>query len=149
MPQLVKGGKFVFGWSVVGPGGEIVIPPDAFTEYGFVPGEAVVLFSASRTSGGFILARRKKVAESPMAPVLADLDDHPVVKKGWRTWAVANMGAGSIAVPPAMLAAFGVLPGGRVLAVRGSHMGLSMIRKGRIILEARKHDEIPSYPWNG
>ena len=29
MPQLVKGGKHVFGWSLVTAGGEVLIPPEA------------------------------------------------------------------------------------------------------------------------
>ena len=37
MQQLVKGGKWVFGWIIVSPGGEVQIPPNAFAEYGFSP----------------------------------------------------------------------------------------------------------------
>lgn len=33
MPQLVKGGKHVFGWSRVGDTGRIIIPPEAMEEY--------------------------------------------------------------------------------------------------------------------
>jgi len=29
MPQLVKGGKWVFGWVIVGFQGELTIPPEA------------------------------------------------------------------------------------------------------------------------
>jgi len=35
MPQLVKGGKWVFGWTVVSSAGEVRIPPEAYAEYGF------------------------------------------------------------------------------------------------------------------
>ena len=35
MPQLVKGGKWVFGWIVVGRLKKIRIPPEAYNEYGF------------------------------------------------------------------------------------------------------------------
>ena len=34
MPQLAKGGKWVFGWVLVGPHGEVTIPPEAWDEYG-------------------------------------------------------------------------------------------------------------------
>ena len=33
MPQLVKGGKYIFGWSKVGKEGKIKIPPEAYEEY--------------------------------------------------------------------------------------------------------------------
>jgi len=149
MPQLVKGGKFVFGWSVVGPAGEIVIPPDAFEEYGFQESETMVLFSASRTSGGFILARRTKLAASPMAPALTDLGEQAVGRIGRRTFATCLMGAGMIRVATGLLAAFGAPPGNRLLAVRGSHMGLGMIVKGRIVREAERHPEIPVFNTAG
>jgi hypothetical protein len=29
MPRLVKGGKWTYGWALVGPEGEIVVPPKA------------------------------------------------------------------------------------------------------------------------
>lgn len=35
MPQLVKGGKYIFGWAVVQNDGRIKIPDEAFTEYDF------------------------------------------------------------------------------------------------------------------
>ena len=42
MPRLVKGAKWTFGWVVVGPGGEIAIPLEAWREYGFrAGGEAI------------------------------------------------------------------------------------------------------------
>jgi hypothetical protein len=34
MPQLVKGGKWCFGWTVVPPAKRLFIPPDAWDEYG-------------------------------------------------------------------------------------------------------------------
>jgi hypothetical protein len=53
MPQLTKGGKWVFGWCVVGLDGEIQIPPEAYIEYGFQPDETVVITLGSRHSGGY------------------------------------------------------------------------------------------------
>lgn len=57
MPQLVKGGKYVFGWSKVNDEGKIVIPSKAFIEYHFKAGEKIILLSGSRTSGGFGLTK--------------------------------------------------------------------------------------------
>jgi len=52
MPQLVKGGKYVFGWSKVNDEGKIVIPSKAFIEYHFKAGEKIILLSGSKTWGG-------------------------------------------------------------------------------------------------
>jgi hypothetical protein len=35
MPRLVKGAKWVYGWVVIGPHGEVAIPPQAWCEFGF------------------------------------------------------------------------------------------------------------------
>ena len=42
MPQLSKGGKWIFGWVVVDDTRKIRIPPEAFGEYGFRMGEGVL-----------------------------------------------------------------------------------------------------------
>ena len=70
MPQLVKGGKNVFGWSVVNENGRIVIPLDAFTEYRFIDGEKVILMSGSKKSGGFGLTTLKLLKGSPLSRIL-------------------------------------------------------------------------------
>jgi len=64
MPQLVKGGKWVFGWAVVGPGGGIRIPPQAYAEYGFQPGERVLFLHGSQRSGGFGIGRPETLAQA-------------------------------------------------------------------------------------
>ena len=60
MPQLVKGGKYVFGWSKVSDEGKIVTPSKAFIEYHFKAGEKIILLSGSKTSGGFRLTKRAR-----------------------------------------------------------------------------------------
>jgi hypothetical protein len=52
MPQLNIGGKWVFGWAIVGECCEVQIPPEAYTEFGFQPGEMVIIIRGSRRSGG-------------------------------------------------------------------------------------------------
>jgi hypothetical protein len=56
MPRLVKGGKWVYGWVVVGRQGEITIPPEAWREFGFQAGEEAVFVPGSRRSGGFAIS---------------------------------------------------------------------------------------------
>ena len=61
MPQLVKGGKWVFGWVVIGPQREIPIPLEAYLEYGFQVGDEVVFLKGSRRSAGFSVGRAEKI----------------------------------------------------------------------------------------
>jgi len=54
MPQLVKGGKWVFGWVIVGGHREITIPPESYTEYGFQAGKPVFFLRGSGLALGFL-----------------------------------------------------------------------------------------------
>lgn len=53
MPQLNKGGKFVFGLSVVNEDLTIHIPPQALSEYNATRDGKVIIFTGSKITGGF------------------------------------------------------------------------------------------------
>jgi hypothetical protein len=150
MPQLAKGGKNAFGWSVVSEIGTIVIPPDAFEEYMFMEGGRLILISGSRTSGGFGLARMEMLAESPLSgflsahPELAEFRITPgqPVKHNSKTYTWVNVTDKSINVPNETLQLYGIKPGDHLLTVRGSNLALGFIVRGPIIEEARKHPEL-------
>jgi len=123
MPQLVKGGKWVFGWVIVGSGGEITIPPEAYREYGFRAGDAVVFLKGSRRSGGFGIGRA----------------DHILVLLRKRALGHGQVnGSGRVIAPPSV----GVRPGDRLLAVRGSGLALGLVARGPIYGEATQHSEL-------
>jgi len=129
MPQLAKGGKWVFGWVVVGPQREIRIPPDAYTEYGFQAGEEVVFLAGSRTSRGFSIGRPVKLARAKIP-----LEGHAVGK--------GKIGpSGIIELPPELH----ITPGDRLPAGRGSGLALGFIRQGPIFAEALRHPELATF----
>ncbi|MBN1886829.1 MAG: hypothetical protein JW850_02525 [Thermoflexales bacterium] len=123
MPQLVKGGKWVFGWVIVGPRGEIPIPPEAYREYGFKAGEPVVFLRGSRRSGGLGVGRLERVPERLLGRALG----HGQVGEN-----------GQVVAPPGV----SVQPGSRLLVVRGSGLALGFIAQGPIYEEALKHPEL-------
>ena len=126
MPQMNKGGKWVFGWCVVGSDGEIRIPPEAFIEYGFCPGEPILYLRGSRRSGGFSVGRPEKLSGSS-TPLLR------------RSFGQGNVqGDGRIAVPSET----GIQTGQHLLSVRGSGYAVLFLTGGPIYEEARKHPEI-------
>jgi hypothetical protein len=128
MPQLRKGGKWVFGWCIVGSTGEIQIPPEAFSEYGFQPGESVIILRGSWRSGGFSIGRQEILAES--APLPRRSLGQGVISCERR-----------IAVPPEI----NVQPGDCLLAVRGSRYAVLFISGGPICDEALLHPEIERF----
>jgi hypothetical protein len=126
MPQLAKGGKWVFGWVVVGPRREIRIPPEAYAEYGFRAGEEVVFLAGSRKSGGFGIGRPEKLAQSKI------LLEKRAIGRG-------TIGpSGILELPPET----GIRPGERLLAGRGSGLALGFLQQGPIFEEALRHDEL-------
>ncbi|MBU0495874.1 MAG: hypothetical protein KKA73_27840 [Chloroflexi bacterium] len=131
MPQLVKGGKWVFGWVVVGPQGELVIPPAAWDEYGFQAGDEVTFIAGSRRSGGFGLSHPRLLAEAAMPTAI------PL-----RTLARGRIEEiGRVVVP----AAVSVQPGDRLLMVRGSGRALGFVAQGPIYEEALRHPEVECF----
>lgn len=71
MPQLVKGGKYVYGWSKVGDTGKIVIPPDAVEEYNLRDGEKVILMPGSSCLGGFGITTVERLQNSLLDSMVA------------------------------------------------------------------------------
>lgn len=127
MPQLVKGGKWVFGWVVVGQQHEIQIPPAAYHEYGFQAGEPIVIIRGSQRSGGFGLGRQAIVIQSPIRS---------------RILAEGRIGENMRLYLPQALE---IQPGKRLLAVRGSGLALSFLLQGPIYKEALHHPEIEEF----
>jgi hypothetical protein len=67
MPLIAKGGKYVFGWSLIGSGGRIQIPPETQAEYRLVPGGKVILTSGSKSTGGFTVSTKELLQRSALA----------------------------------------------------------------------------------
>jgi len=151
MPQLVKGGKYVYGLSVVGAGGAITIPPEALAEYGYRVGDRVIVMSGSRTSGGLAVTKTDNLEKSALRPLVSDLTaltkyavpQGEVVRQRRRcfAWTIIG-GGGSIRLPPATLAAYGLKPGDRLAVGRGSHLAIAFIARGTILEEALRHPEL-------
>ncbi len=127
MPQLAKGGKWIFGWCSVGPARQIRIPPEAYTEYGFKPGENAIILRGSKRSGGISLGRAAVLAGSILQS---------------RCLGQTTMGAEGCFVLPIEI---GILPGECLLVVRGSGLALGFLQCGPIYEEALKHPEIKRF----
>jgi hypothetical protein len=133
MPQLVKGGKWVFGWTVVGPGGETTIPPEAWQEYRFQIGDEVTFIAGSRRSGGFGLSHPRLLAGSAL------LLESRTLGKG-RTDETACV------VAPSTI---NVQAGDRLLVVRGSGRALGFLTRGPIYEEALQHPDLACFGQGG
>lgn len=128
MPQLVKGGKWAYGWVVVDPERGLEVPPQAWQEYGFQVGERAIFLPGSRRSGGFGVSTLR-LLETSFGGDLAE-------QRALGETSIAR--SGRIALPPQV----DLQPGDRLLAVRGSGLALGFVRHGPIYEEAQKHPEL-------
>ena len=131
MPQIVKGGKWVFGWVVVGRQGVIRLPPAAQQEYGFRAGERLAILAGSRRSGGFALGK-------PLQLISAFGPKGSAERKIGETTQGED---GCVVLPPAMH----MQAGSRLLVVRGSGRALGFIGRGPIYEEALRHNELETF----
>ena len=128
MPRLVKGGKWAYGWVVVGSDREVTIPPEAWREFGFRAGDEAIFTPGSLKSAGFAISR----------PELIEEFSERLGGGTLRVLARGRFGNGQVTVPPEV----GVQPGDRLLAVRGSRYGLGFVAQGPIYEEALEHPEL-------
>ena len=73
MPQLNKGGKFVFGKSLVREDGSLCLPPQAVEEYDICSEGRVYVFTGAKATGGFCVTRKGLLLPSKLSHILTDL----------------------------------------------------------------------------
>jgi bifunctional DNA-binding transcriptional regulator/antitoxin component of YhaV-PrlF toxin-antitoxin module len=151
MPELTRGGKYVYGWSKVSEGGKIAIPLEAMNEYGLKEFDKVVVMSGSRRSGGFAVTTPALLAGSPLAAALNrfprlrtfQMPEAMVLRAEGRPYCWTSIGEGGyLSLPEQTLREYEIIPGDRLLVVRGSSLALGFALKGPLVDEALIHSEI-------
>lgn len=72
MPQMNKGGKFVFGKSLLRDDFTICFPTQAISEYDITSEKKVYLISGSKKTGGFVVTRKGLLYPSKIGNILKD-----------------------------------------------------------------------------
>lgn len=54
MPQMTKGGKYIFGWSKIGKDGKLTFPTIAVEEYKLQEETYIYIVSGSKQTGWFL-----------------------------------------------------------------------------------------------
>jgi len=111
---------------MVEPNAIIRIPPETYVEYGFKAGKAVFITRGSQTSGELGVGRWERLS-------------HEKVSMQSRLIGQSSINSERQVVIPQNSS---VMPGERMLAVRGSGLALGFIQCGPIYEEALKHAEI-------
>lgn len=72
MPQLNKGGKFIFGISVIHPDLTVHISLQALSEYDATRDGKVIIFTGSKITGGFCVTTYSLLSNSKLKHILED-----------------------------------------------------------------------------
>jgi hypothetical protein len=154
MPQLVKGGKYVFGLAQIYEDFQIYIPPEALEEYKLKNEKAVILISGSKTSGGFSICSISKLNHSKLSVLLELLQfddrtgtyripENEVVHFKKRVVCRIRLNKnGSFYLCHELVKYLRLRNCKKMVVARGSGLGLGFINKGPIFNEALKHHEL-------
>mgnify|MGYP000851462091 FL=1 len=72
MPQMTKGGKYIFGWSEIGENGELIFPIMAVEEYKLKKEDYIYIVSGSKQTGGFCVLTEPLLSNSKLKNILEE-----------------------------------------------------------------------------
>ena len=75
MPQMNKGGKFIYGISVVCSDGGVQFPTQAIKEYRIADEGKIYLFNGSKSTGGFCVTRQGLLLPSKLGHILTEVPE--------------------------------------------------------------------------
>ena len=67
MPQLNKGGKFVFGLSLIHDDLTVQFPTQALEEYQVLNDDKIIIFTGSKVTGGFCVTTYPLLSKSKLS----------------------------------------------------------------------------------
>lgn len=155
MPQMQKGGKFIFGRSVIKEDGALCLPPQAVSEYQMAAEGKVYLFTGSKSTGGFCVTRKGLLAPSKIGRILWEnpelleytLDRGAFIPYKGRFYCWMDISAdGEIRLSKEMMGFLKLSPGEALLSIRSSDIAFTMGAKGPLLDRARDYGgEIPLF----
>lgn len=72
MPQLNKGGKYVFGLSAISNRREILFPAETLEQYPVQKEGRIIIFTGSKITGGFCVTSKQLLGQSKLKHILDD-----------------------------------------------------------------------------
>lgn len=149
MPQMSKGGKFIFGKSLIRNDLTIHLPPQALTEYNATVGGKVYLFTGSKVTGGFCVTRKGLLEPSKLGHILTDnpallnyrtTEGEFVPYKG-RSYCWVNISEnGVIQLTHEMMNFLDLKINMQLLSIRSSDIAFTMGAKGPLLEKSENFD---------
>ncbi len=148
MPQINKGGKFIFGRSLIRDDGTLQFPPQAMVEYTITAERKVYLFTGSKSTGGFCVTRQGLLGPSKLGHILTEtpqLKNYETasgefVKYKGRSYTWIDITEdGIIRLTSKMMDFLGIAPGMKLLSIRSSNIAFTMGAKGPLVETANAY----------
>lgn len=155
MPQLTKGGKYIFGISTVKKDFSLQFPKQAVEEYKITADKKIIIFTGSKITGGFCVTNYSLLSMSKLQHILSAnpaLQDCKIaagefVKYKGRSYAWLPVSTtGLIYMNREILDFLNIDVGSQLLSIRSSNIAFTMGAKGPLMDKANHYDgEIERY----
>ena len=147
MPQLNKGGKFVFGLSLIHNDLTVQFPTQALEEYQVLNDDKIIIFTGSKVTGGFCVTTYPLLSTSKLSHILHECPQLKkqsipqgtlVTYKGRKYAWLPLKRNGSIQFTSQLLEQLDLDVGNELLCIRSSDIAFTMGAKGPLLEKA--HD---------
>lgn len=155
MPQMNKGGKFIFGKSLIREDLTIHLPPQTLTEYNATAEGKVYLFTGSKITGGFCVTRKSLLEPSKLGHILSanpallnyQTSEGEFIKYKGRSYCWVSISrTGIIQLNQNIIDFLNLEIGMELLSIRSSDIAFTMGAKGPLLEKAENYDgEIKIY----
>ncbi len=149
MPQMNKGGKFIFGKSLIREDLTVILPPQALEEYNATSEGKLYLFTGSKVTGGFCVTRKGLLEQSKLGHILTDnpeLQNYKTTEgefikyKGRSYCWIKISDEGVIQLNDDMMKFLDLRIGMELLSIRSSDIAFTMGAKGPLLDKAENYD---------
>ena len=147
MPQITKGGKYIFGWSVICENGELIFPPSAVKEYKLQDENFVYIVSGSKQTGGFCVMPEPLLSRSKLQHILREnqplsdrnLQEGELISYKGRKYGWLTLKNGGVHLPDSLMQTLDIKVGDKLLVIRSSDIAFTLGVRGALIQKAHEY----------
>ena len=144
MPQMTKGGKYIFGWSKIGQNGELTFPTMAVKEYNLQKETYIYIVSGSKQTGGFCVMTEPLLSHSKLKNILEEnpslakrsLREGELITYKGRKYGWLALNKSEVYLSDDLMKMLEIKAGDKLLAIRSSDIAFTMGFRGSLIDKA-------------
>ena len=142
-----KGGKYIFGWSVIRENGEMTFPIKAVEEYKLQNESFVYIVSGSKQTGGFCVMPEPLLSRSKLQHILKEnqnladrnLQEGELISYKGRKYGWLTLKNGGVRLSDSLMQTLNIKTGDKLLTIRSSDIAFTLGVRGTLIQKAREY----------